>query len=59
MLALAEMYVQGVSTRKFASITGRLCGTAISANQVSRAYALLDEIMEAWRNRPLDTVIHL
>jgi len=35
LLTLAEMYVQGVSTRKVAAITERLCGTQISASQVS------------------------
>jgi len=59
MLALAEMYVQGVSTRKVAAITERLCGSEISSTQVSRAAALLDEVLEAWRNRPLDTIIYL
>ncbi len=59
MLALAEMYVQGVSTRKVAAITERLCGSEISSTQVSRASALLDEALEAWRNRPLGTVIYL
>jgi transposase-like protein len=59
MLALAEMYVQGVSTRKVAAITERLCGTEISSMQVSRAAALLDEVLEAWRNRPLSTIIYL
>ena len=42
-LALAEMYVQGVSTRKVAAITEQLCGTEISSTQVSRATAELDE----------------
>ena len=59
MLALAEMYVQGVSTRKVAAITERLCGSEISSTQVSRASALLDEVLEAWRNRPLGTIIYL
>jgi len=53
MLALAEMYVQGVSTRKVAAITEKLCGAAVSSTQVSRAAAQLDEVLEAWRNRPL------
>jgi putative transposase len=52
-LALAEMYVQGVSTRKVASIIEQLCGTSVSSTQVSRAAAFLDETLEAWRNRPL------
>jgi transposase-like protein len=58
-LALAEMYVQGVSTRKVKAITERLCGTAVSSSQVSRAAALLDETLEAWRNRPLGEIVYL
>jgi len=52
MLALAEMVVQGVSTRKVAAITEKLCGSAVSSTQVSRAAAQLNEVLEAWRNRP-------
>jgi putative transposase len=59
MLALAEMYVQGVSTRKVAAITEQLCGTSISAAQVSRAAKMLDEELEAWRNRPLGDTPYL
>jgi transposase-like protein len=55
-LAVAEMYVQGVSTRKVAEITQELCGLEISSTQVSRAAELLDEELEAWRQRPLATV---
>jgi transposase-like protein len=59
LLTLAEMYVQGVSTRKVAAITERLCGTQISASQVSRAAQLLDEELETWRTRPLGEVMYL
>ena len=52
-VAVAEMYVQGVSTRKVAAITEELCGFEASSSQVSRAAALLDEELAAWRNRPL------
>jgi transposase-like protein len=52
-LSLAEMYVQGVSTRKVKAITEQLCGTAVSSSQVSNAAALLDTELEKWRNRPL------
>jgi len=52
-LAVAEMYVQGVSTRKVAEVTRELCGLDISSQQVSRAATLLDKELEAWRNRPL------
>ena len=58
-LALAEMYVQGVSTRRVAAITGHLCGTAVSSMQVSRAAEKLDEVLEAWRNRPLGESVYL
>src|SRR5512147_1297648 len=58
-LALAEMYVQGVSTRKVAAITERLCGSEVSSTQVSRASALLDTVLEAWRQRPLGVVPYL
>lgn len=58
-LALAEMYVQGVSTRKVAAITQELCGLEVSSAQVSRAAKLLDEELEAWRNRKLGQVQYL
>lgn len=52
-LAIAEMYVTGVSTRKVARITEQLCGFEISSTQVSRCAALLDEELSAWRERDL------
>ncbi len=58
-LALAEMYVQGVSTRRVAAITEQLCGTAVSSMQVSRATEKLDEVLDAWRNRPLGEIVYL
>jgi transposase-like protein len=58
-LALAEMYVQGVSTRRVAAITEQLCGTAVTSMQVSRASEKLDKVLEAWRNRPLGRIVYL
>lgn len=58
-LAVAEMYVQGVSTRKVAEITQQLCGLDVSSSQVSRAAELLDAELEAWRNRPLGNTPYL
>jgi len=58
-LALAEMYVQGVSTRKVTRIVEQLCGLEVTSTQVSRAAALLDEQLEQWRNRPLGAVPYL
>lgn len=59
LLALAEMYVQGVSTRKTTAILEQLCGLEISSSQVSQATAKLDVQFEAWRKRPLGTFPYL
>ena len=56
---LAEMYVQGVSTRKVKAITEQLCGVEISAMQVSRAAAQLDGVLQEWRERPLGEITYL
>src|SRR4051794_1303201 len=58
-LAVAEMYVQGVSTRKVAAITEKLCGLEVTSGQVSRAAAALDEELEKWRGRPLGETPYL
>jgi transposase-like protein len=52
-LALAEMYVQGVSTRKVKAITEQLCGTSVSSAIVSQAAGEMDEELAKWRDRPL------
>lgn len=52
-LAIAEMYVQGVSTRKVTAVMQELCGLEVSSAQVSRATSLLDEELGRWRDRPL------
>ena len=53
-LALAEAYVQGVSTRKMARLTQELCGIDVSSSEVSRAAQALDETLSAWRQRSLE-----
>ena len=53
LLAIAEMYVQGVSTRRVKKIVEELCGMEVSSTQVSRAAAELDDMLEAWRTREL------
>jgi putative transposase len=58
-LALAEMYVQGVSTRKVAAITEQLRGLEVTTAQVSRAAQALDEELERWRARPLGETPYL
>jgi transposase-like protein len=56
---LAAMYVQGVSTRKVAAITEKLCGCQVSSTQVSQATSQLDSVLEQWRNRPLGKCLYL
>jgi putative transposase len=58
-LALAEMYVQGVSTRKVAAITEQLCGVQLDSMQVSRAAQQLDEQLTTWRERRLGKTRYL
>jgi putative transposase len=58
-LAVAEMYVQGVSTRKVAAITEKLCGLEVTSAQVSRAAAVLDDELRKWRERPLGETPYL
>ena len=58
-LALAEMYVQGVSTRRVAAIVEQLCGTSVSSTQVSECTRLLDTELQKWRTRPLDEFSYL
>lgn len=58
-LAIAEMYVQGVSTRKVTEVMQQLCGLDVSSTQVSRATKLLDEELNAWRQRPIGEIPYL
>ena len=58
-LAIAEMYVQGVSTRKVTEVMQQLCGLDVSSTQVSRATQLLDEELTAWRQRPIGEIPYL
>lgn len=53
VLALQEMYLQGVSTRKVAEVTEALCGTSFSKSQVSSLSQELDAEISHWRRRPL------
>jgi putative transposase len=53
-LALMEMYVEGVSTRKVKEVTEALCGTSFSKSLVSSLAGRLDAELEAWRTRGLE-----
>ena len=59
MLAVAEMYVKGVSNRDAEAVMSKFGLESLSSSQVSRAAKLLDEELEAWRNRPLGEIRYL
>jgi putative transposase len=54
VLALMEMYVEGVSTRKVKEVTEELCGTSFSKSLISSLATSLDSELEAWRSRHLE-----
>jgi len=58
-LAIAEMYLQGVSTRKVTAVMQELCGLDVTSMDVSRAVRLLDEEFQKWRERPLGEIVYL
>lgn len=59
-LAIAEMYLQGVSSRKVAKLMNEICGgNGVSATYVSQCTAQLDTLFEKWRNRPIPPIAHL
>ena len=53
VLALMEMVVNGVSTRKISQITEELCGSEFSKSTVSDLCKKLDPLVQAWNNRDL------
>src|SRR5215203_2109452 len=53
-LALMEMYVEGVSTRKVKEVTEELCGTSFSKSLISQLAGSLDSELGAWRSRRLE-----
>lgn len=57
--ALAEMYIQGVSTRDVSKVIEELCGFEVTSTEVSRATKLLDEEFTKWRTRPLSRYEYL
>jgi putative transposase len=58
-LAVAEMYLQGVSTRKVTAVMEELCGLEVTSMDVSRAVQSLDEEFQKWRERPLGEMVYL
>lgn len=58
-LAIAQMYLEGVSTRRVQDITEKLCGYEVTSTQVSRATKELDEQFEKFRNRSIEEIPYL
>jgi transposase-like protein len=58
-LAIAQMYLEGVSTRRVQDITEKLCGYEVSSTQVSRVTQELDGQFEQFRKRPLGEIPYL
>jgi putative transposase len=58
-LTIAQMYLEGVSTRRVQDITEKLCGYEINSTQVSRVTKELDEQFEAFRNRKIGNICYL
>jgi putative transposase len=54
VLAMMEMVLNGVSTRKVSKVTEELCGTEFSKSTVSELCKQLDPIVKEWNERPLD-----
>ena len=53
VLAMVEMYFHGVSTRKVNAIVEQLCGTTVSASEISALTRKLDASLTGWRDRSL------
>ena len=53
-MALMQMYVEGISTRKVKEVTEELCGTSFSKSLISQLAGRLDSELGAWRSRPLE-----
>lgn len=57
--AIATMYVQGICTRRITKVMEELCGFEVFSGRVSNFNKQLDAEFEAWRNRPLQEMIHI
>ena len=58
-IAIAEMYLQGVSTRRVTTVMEKLCGMEVTSGQVSNLTSQLDAEFGKWRNRPLPEIAFL
>ena len=53
VIALMEMYIKGISTRKVSSVTEKLCGTSFSSSTISSISSRLDSQIKAWKLRSI------
>ena len=53
VIALMQMYIKGISTRKVSSVTEKLCGTSFSSSTISSISSRLDSQIKAWKARPV------
>ena len=58
VLAMMEMVINGVSTRKVRKVTWELCGREFSKSTVSRLCEELDEMVELWNERTLEDTVY-
>jgi putative transposase len=58
VLAMLEMVVNGVSTRKVSNIVEQLCGHKVSKSFVSTLTEKLDPMVNQWASRPLNTMYY-
>lgn len=58
-VAIAQMYIQGVSTRRVTKIMETMCGLSVTSSQVSNLTSKLDGEFQKWRERPLPEMRYL
>ena len=58
-ISMAEMYFNGVATRKVKNVLEKLCGVNVTSQEVSRATEKLDAEFSAWRERQLGDIAYV
>ena len=58
-ISMAEMYFNGVATRKVKNVLEKLCGVNVTSQEVSRATEKLDAEFVAWRERELGAIAYV
>lgn len=58
LLAIMEMVINGVSTRKVSKVVEKMCGMEFPSSSVSDLCKRLDPIVTGWNERPLDDYLY-